>query len=144
MKNPYAILRICLTVTIATLTTAPIGSQAFADDVLLSENVPLVVQIHADWCRTCKTLEPTWTQIRGEFGDQSRILKLDVSDREAYEASLEKAKLFEIEAFFLKHRQKTGTIAVFDCTTREPVALLRGELGINKYRKAIALAWASC
>lgn len=105
---------------------------------------PLIVQIHADWCRTCKKLEPTWDRIRDEFAVRSHTLRLDVSDREAYEASAEKARQFDIEDFFHEHRRETGTIAILGCGAHETPILLRGELDLDKYRDAVALVEARC
>lgn len=109
-----------------------------------SEKKPLIVQIHADWCSTCKKLEPTWARILDEFSRRSHTVRLDVSDRESYEASLEIARDFEIEDFFREHRRKTGTIAVLGCNSHDPPVFLRGEINLEEYRQALVSAESRC
>jgi len=104
---------------------------------------PLVVKIHAAWCATCKFLDATWAQIRIDLSDRATLVELDVTDRTAYRESLAEAERLGIADFFQKYRSKTGTIAVLDCTTHEPVVVLRGERNIAKYREAVARAGRS-
>ena len=58
----------------------------------------------------------------------------------AYEASRARAEDLGISEFFQEYRSKTGTIAVLDCETMRPVAILNGERDIGEYRKAISRA----
>ena len=101
---------------------------------------PYVVMIHADWCGTCRALESTWAQIRTELGDQATLLLLDVTNRTAFEESRAKAARLEIDEFFHEYRSRTGTIAVLDCKTRKPVAVVTGDRDLTTYRKAVARA----
>ncbi len=101
---------------------------------------PYVVKIHADWCGSCKALESVWKRIETDLGDRSTAVTLDVSDRVAYAESQVAAARLGISEFFEEYRSRTGTIAVLDCNTREPVAILDGERDLEKYRKAIARA----
>ncbi|MCP4039693.1 MAG: thioredoxin [bacterium] len=101
---------------------------------------PIVVKIHADWCSSCKALESLWTKLGREMGDRVTILKFDVSDRVAYTESEVEAKKHGLEDFFRQYRSQTGTIAILDCNSREPVAVMSGERDFDKYREAIAKA----
>ena len=85
---------------------------------------PVVVKIHADWCGTCRALETVWSSLRDDLGQQARLIELDVTDRVAYQQSESRADELGIRAFFDEYRARTGTIAVLDCASREPVAVM--------------------
>ena len=104
------------------------------------ESKPYVVKIHADWCASCKASQATWAQVLSDLSDQATVVTLDVSDRVAFNESKVEAERLGISDFFQKFRSKTGTIAVLDCRTREPVAKLTGERSLARYREAIAKA----
>jgi thiol-disulfide isomerase/thioredoxin len=101
---------------------------------------PIVVRIHADWCRICQKTESTWKQVQRDFAQQATVVKLDVSDRVALQGSSQQAEELGIGGFFSEYRSRTGTVAVLDCRTRKPVAILSGESDIAKYREAISKA----
>jgi thiol-disulfide isomerase/thioredoxin len=101
---------------------------------------PIVVKIHADWCATCKALDSVWTQLNTDMGDRITTVVFDVSDRIAYQESQERANELGLTEFFENNRSKTGTIAILDCRSRDPVAILNGERDLGKYLDAIARA----
>jgi len=99
-----------------------------------------VVKIHADWCGSCKATESVWERVQNELGDRATVVKLDVSDRVEYEKATAEARRLGIEDFFQEYRSKTGVVAVLDCQTREPVAVLIGERDFEKYLQAVKKA----
>ena len=118
-----------------------VGSTATAKDAPETCSAkPYVVKIHADWCGSCKALESVWQRIETDLADQATAVKLDVSDRVAYAESVAEAEHLGISDFFQEYRSRTGTIAVLECNTRQPVAILNGERDLEKYRAAIARA----
>jgi thiol-disulfide isomerase/thioredoxin len=147
-------LRIALAIALVSVLVSPLSPlssllapSAAADDTDNTEDTedtcrakPIVVKIHADWCATCKRLDAIWTQLDTDMGDQVQVVTLDVSDRVAFQESQATAKELGLEDFFQEYRSKTGTIAVLDCNSREPVAVMNGELDLGKYREAIAEA----
>jgi thiol-disulfide isomerase/thioredoxin len=104
------------------------------------ESKPYVVKIHADWCASCKASEATWARVESDLGGQATVVTLDVTDRVAFQESKLEAERLGISEFFQEFRSKTGTIAVLDCRTREPVAKLTGERSLARYREAITKA----
>jgi thiol-disulfide isomerase/thioredoxin len=101
---------------------------------------PYIVKIHADWCGTCKMTESTWTRIRAELSTQATVVQFDVSDRVALQESQVEAERLGIADFFQEFRSRTGTIAILDCKTRRPVAVLTGVRDFDKYHKAVTKA----
>jgi thiol-disulfide isomerase/thioredoxin len=101
---------------------------------------PYVVKIHADWCGRCRATQETWARILTELGGEATVIELDVSDRAAYQASLEEAERLGIRSFFREYRRRTGVIAVLDCRTLEPVVVLAGERDFDKVRDAVRKA----
>ena len=56
----------------------------------------------------------------------------DVTDRGAIERSRAEAQRLGLEAFFDAHKSKTGTVAVLNGATREPVSVMKGETRISR------------
>jgi len=100
---------------------------------------PYVVKVHADWCGTCRMLEPTWKRIENELADDARIVVLDVTDRAAVAASRKQAERLGLTRFFDRYKSQTGTIGVLD-GDREPVKVMKGTLEFAEYERAVAEA----
>ena len=43
---------------------------------------PVLVDFHADWCNPCKMMNPTLKSIKKHFGDDIKILKINVDKNE--------------------------------------------------------------
>ena len=114
-----------------------------ADGTQACESKPYVVKIHAEWCGICKAIAATWEQLRSEVGDRATLVTLDVTDRGSVEASIARAEGLGIGEFLKEYRRQTGTVAVIDCKTLEPVSILRAEQDLSKYQEAIAKARSS-
>jgi thiol-disulfide isomerase/thioredoxin len=139
IRSRTACVASALALAVILQTTEGIANEAPESD----EAKPYVVKIHADWCGTCKMLEPTWTRIRSELGDEAHVVNLDVSDRAALQRSQAEAERLGISEFFREYRGSTGTIAVLDGKNHRPIAILRGETDFSKYQEAVAEAGRS-
>ena len=104
------------------------------------ETKPYVVKIHADWCGSCRATQATWDRVVAELADQATMVRFDVTDRASYEVAVAEAEEFGLSDFLQDYRRRTGTIAVLDCRTREPLVVLSGERDFTKYREAIEKA----
>ena len=118
-----------------------IGSAATAKDAPEAcSSKPYVVKIHADWCGSCRALKSVWERIESDLQDQASAVTLDVTDRAAYTESQAAAERLGISEFFQEYGSRTGTIAVLDCRSRKPVAVMSAERDFEKYREAIVRA----
>jgi len=118
-----------------------VGPTAAAQDGQKAcESKPYVVKIHADWCASCRASESIWDRIKSDRQDEASTVTLDVSDRVAYTESQAAAERLGISEFFQEYRTRTGTIAVLDCMSRKPVAIMNTERDFEKIREAIVRA----
>lgn len=132
-------LALALPLAFICLLASPVGANDDAADSC-DANKPYVVKIHADWCGSCKATKATWTRVQSDLGDVATVVELDVSDRVAYSESLAEAERLGIDEFFQEYRSRTGTVAVLDCASREPVVVMSGERDFEKYREAVEKA----
>ena len=101
---------------------------------------PLVVSVRADWCGTCRRLEPVLAQLRQRVGDGARFVVLDTTDETAVARSLEAARRNGLEDFFKVAQRKTGLVAIFGEELGAPYAVLKGETDVTAYEAAIERA----
>lgn len=45
---------------------------------IIHDQTPVIVDFHATWCAPCKMMTPILQQVKGQLGNQVRILKVDV------------------------------------------------------------------
>ncbi len=118
---------------LATLVLA--GAPAQAGDA----GKPKIVKIHADWCGTCTRLNTTFEALQEQLGSEADIVVLDVTDRDAVEASRAKAEELGIVAFFDEYKGRTGTVGVFDASG-STIVVMKGEMDAQKYVEALKKA----
>ena len=49
---------------------------------LIKGDVPVLVDFHADWCAPCKIMNPILKNIKKKFGDQLKIIKINVDNNQ--------------------------------------------------------------
>jgi thiol-disulfide isomerase/thioredoxin len=127
-----------LTRSILVLVAGLLVAIAFGSPAVSSETAqPLFVKVHADWCGTCTKLEPTWSALQEEFGGEATFVVLDVTDRGKLAHAQAEADQLGIEAFFAAYKAKTGTIGILDAKTGDPIAVMKGETNVDRYREAL-------
>ena len=55
----------------------PVTDETFEEEVLNSDK-PVLVDFWAAWCAPCRMIAPIVDEVAQEFGDQAKVLKLDV------------------------------------------------------------------
>jgi thioredoxin 1 len=55
----------------------PTTDARFTFDVLRADR-PVLVDFHADWCRSCQLLDPVLDELAADRGDRIRVVKVDV------------------------------------------------------------------
>ncbi|HQU51380.1 MAG TPA: thioredoxin domain-containing protein [Saprospiraceae bacterium] len=47
-------------------------------DELIQSNIPVLIDFYAEWCGPCMTFLPVLQELKNEFGEQIKIIKIDV------------------------------------------------------------------
>ncbi len=45
---------------------------------IISSSTPVLVDFYADWCAPCKQMAPVLKQVKDEYADRIRIIKINV------------------------------------------------------------------
>ncbi len=49
----------------------------------INQEVPVLVDFKADWCQPCKMMAPVLKQVKQNFKDQIKIIKIDIDKNPA-------------------------------------------------------------
>ena len=50
---------------------------------LINQRVPVLVDFKADWCQPCKMMAPVLKQVKQNFKEQIKIIKIDIDKNPA-------------------------------------------------------------
>jgi thiol-disulfide isomerase/thioredoxin len=92
-------------------TASKTGGKALATKL---QGKPVVVDIYASWCPSCKNIAPTISALKQEYASKANFVVFDVSDQATTEKSLAKAKELGLEEFFTKNKANTSLVAIMD------------------------------
>jgi thiol-disulfide isomerase/thioredoxin len=78
---------------------------------------PVVVDIYASWCPSCKNIAPTLAALRKTYGDKATFVVLDVSDKTTTAAAEKKAQELGLSEFLTANKANTGHVEIIDPAT---------------------------
>lgn len=132
------IARLALVAALAALFSAgPTRAEPAAEG-----SAPILVKIHADWCGTCRKLNPTWDELKARHGDGVRYVILDVTSRDTLVEATAEAERLGILPVLNAYKARTGTIVIVDGRTKQVVEVLKGQTDPAAYEAAIERAQA--
>lgn len=124
--------KIALLLSAGVLALVPVLS-ASADNgkAVMTDNTLYAVTFHADWCGTCRKLEPELVEARanGDLDNQNVLfVTLDLTnDTTKHQAGL-LASALGIGDFYESNRGKTGFVLLVNGKTGETVGRITGDM----------------
>jgi|GEM_PF-3194497 len=98
----------------------------------------LVVKFHADYCGSCKAMQPALDQVRKEHGsDNVAYLVMNYTDEKTTAMSWEIAKAVGIQELVKAQKGKTGFALVVDRTSGEVAGKLGKQHSAQQMAKVI-------
>ena len=49
---------------------------------IIKGEIPVLVDFYAEWCAPCKTMNPTLKNIKKQFGDELKIIKINIDNNQ--------------------------------------------------------------
>lgn len=104
----------------------------------------LAVMFHADWCPTCKIIEPRLHKIEREFAGQPILFtRFDLTDEFTIEQSARFAALLGLETYLEQSSGRTGYMLLFDRQTKKLLGEVRVKMSDDEIRAAFTKAIAA-
>jgi len=95
---------------------------------LIQAEIPLLIDFHAEWCGPCKVLSPIIKEVKSEFGDQLRIIKVDI-DKNPLVASKYQVRSVPTIILFQKGKQlwrQSGVLA-----KHQLIEIINSKISVN-------------
>ena len=102
------------------------------------------VLLYADWCGSCKTLEPKLDEVKPAFsGAPILFTQFDLTDDYTAEQSRLYAQWTGLDALFEAHEGRTGYVVLINAETHEELGRLTSDQSEDELREAIASVLSS-
>lgn len=102
----------------------------------------LAVRFHADYCGTCRAMEPTFNSVTKLNDDRAvKFITFDFSSKESKAQAEAMAKKLGLEDIYKKNRGKTGYGMVIDNKSKKMVSKLSARQSADAMNKTITKAF---
>lgn len=120
MRKVGSIIMIAL---IALIVVAPAG--LMAQDPKVEPPKVVGVLMYADWCSSCKVLEPKLNPVKRGFEDKPILFtRFDLTDDFTIDQSARFAALLGLEKLFKENAGKTGYMALIEWPSRRSLGVI--------------------
>ncbi|MBW4623689.1 MAG: redoxin domain-containing protein [Cyanosarcina radialis HA8281-LM2] len=103
---------------------------------------PVVVDVFATWCASCKNIAPTLSQLKQEYGDRVNFVVLDVTDKVKVKETQAQAEKLGLGKFLEANKSKTSTVAIVDPASGNILAIFKNNPNRDDYTKILDTALA--
>ncbi len=107
----------------------------------VTKTVPTVALVKADWCNTCKKLDPVIRDVVASYGDKVRFVVLDITSDETAATASTTARDTGLASFLERWPKKTAVVGIFGANGKTYFEA-KGNLERAAYAKAIDAALA--
>lgn len=107
---------------------------------LIAGEKPDVVGVlfYADWCGSCKVLDPKIEAVKSEFADEAILFtRVDMTDEFTKKQSAFLASLLDLDAVYEKNAPKTGFMLLVDKESGKVLGKLTKKLSKEEIAAAI-------
>jgi thiol-disulfide isomerase/thioredoxin len=103
---------------------------------------PVVVDIYASWCGGCKSIAPTLSQLKQQYGNKMNFIVFDVSDSKKVQASMKMAEKYGLTSFFNANKANTSVVAIIDPASGKIIKQFQANPELADYTTALDLSIA--
>jgi thiol-disulfide isomerase/thioredoxin len=107
---------------------------ALAQDL---QGKPVVVNIHASWCPSCKRVEPALSKLKQQYSGKANFVQFDVSDRSSSQSAMNRANQIGLGKFFQANKAQTSLVAIVNPKTGAVIQEFRGNGNFQDYQTAL-------
>lgn len=100
---------------IASASAAPAPSARTA----IAKDLPVVAIVRADWCPSCRAVEPKLALIEKEYAGRIAFVRLNVTDDDTTAGAADDADAAGVRSFFDQTKGRTASIGVFSKDRKE-------------------------
>jgi thiol-disulfide isomerase/thioredoxin len=110
------------------------GTPALAQDL---QGKPVVVNIYASWCPSCKRVEPTLSKLKQQYSGKANFVQFDVSDRTSSQSAMNRASQLGLGQFFQVNKAQTSLVAIVNPKTGMVIQEFRGNSNLQDYQTVL-------
>jgi thiol-disulfide isomerase/thioredoxin len=103
---------------------------------------PVVVDVYAAWCASCKNIAPTLSQLKRDYAGKANFVVLDVTDQAKLKETEAKAKKLGLGKFLEANKSATSTVVIVDPATGNILAQYKNNPTKADYTKILNTALA--